>query len=359
MVISYNKLIDFVTSFADQHLQVKRFKAEFEEQLPNFSTEGSSFPLLFMSPLGSLLSTNVDYFTVRVWCLDIIEKDRANINHITSDTHLILNDLKKYIKDGSDYVFDILRDPSPVPINNALGDYVGGWYVDLDIEVTTYCVDEIPLDPITGSTASCLPVSILDSDGVTEYEVNSGGSFVCTPSYTDPTGTRVPVVNQTNPNTEVEWFSSVNTTNGTGTFEKTSGTDNGYDAQSKFLISTDNDFKVEFRFNTLANGSMCGVSGLYDIGNYYGSIAFAYYIQGGQLYVYTYGQGGFGLGVWDETDLLTIARENGNMNFYVNNGLGFSLPLDVIVPNHYGYMMFDSSLQFLGAQVNDILLTYL
>lgn len=144
MITSYKQLIKFVDDFAYQHQQIQRFRAEFEEQMPNFATENEAYPILFMSPIGSQFKDNEDTYTVRFYCFDIIQKDRANINFILSDTNLILNDLKKWFKDGDNYTLDILNDPTATPINNALLDYVAGWQMDITFNVDTYCFNEIP-----------------------------------------------------------------------------------------------------------------------------------------------------------------------------------------------------------------------
>ena len=154
-VTSYIKLIQFVDDFASQHEQIQRFKAEFDEQMPNFATETEAYPILFMSPVSSVFAMNEDTYTVTFYCFDIIQKDRANINTIVSDTNLILNDLKKYFKDGDNYTFDIIGDPIAVPLNNALLDYAGGWQMTVTFSVDTYSYCEIPfadspLNPVEG-----------------------------------------------------------------------------------------------------------------------------------------------------------------------------------------------------------------
>ena len=145
-VTSYLKLIEFIDDFASQHEQIRRFVSDFTEQLPNFATETEAFPILFMAPINSVFGDNEDTYTVTFYAFDIIQKDRANINYIVSDTNLILNDLKKYVKDGDNYTFDILGTPNSIPINNALLDYAAGWQMTVTFSVDTYCYTEIPLN---------------------------------------------------------------------------------------------------------------------------------------------------------------------------------------------------------------------
>lgn len=143
-VNSYIQLVNTIDDFAQNHMQIQRFKAEFTEQLPNFATQSEAYPILYMSPIGTQFLSNVDTFDVRFYAFDIIQKDRENINTILSDTNLILNDLKKWFTEGDNFIFDIVGDPSATPLNNALLDYAAGWQMDVRFNVPSYCVDEIP-----------------------------------------------------------------------------------------------------------------------------------------------------------------------------------------------------------------------
>lgn len=146
MITSWITIIDHLQQFCDIHPLKPRFMAEFSEQMPNFATESEKYPILFLSPSSITLGENVDIYTVNVWCWDIIQKDRENINYILSDTALVLNDLKKYLMEGDDTRFDILIDAILTPYNNGLLDYTAGWQMTIDIEVDTYCLPEIGLD---------------------------------------------------------------------------------------------------------------------------------------------------------------------------------------------------------------------
>lgn len=144
-LVSYKQLIYLVEDFARQHLQIQKFKAEFEEQLPNFATTDEAYPILFMSPVGSVYS-NLNQFNVRFYVFDIIQKDRANINTILSDTSLILNDLKLWFTDGDNYNLELIGDPIARPLNNYLMDYAAGWTMDVTFRVGNYCVEAIPFE---------------------------------------------------------------------------------------------------------------------------------------------------------------------------------------------------------------------
>ena len=144
--ISYIKLLQTIESFASAHLQIKKFGSDFPSQMPNFSTTDEAYPILFVSPTNSIFNQNTTTFTLDVYCFDIIQKDRENINTILSDTNSILSDLEKWFRDGDIYGVDIISSSSVNPLNNALLDYAAGWVMTLTLDVNTYGVCEIPFN---------------------------------------------------------------------------------------------------------------------------------------------------------------------------------------------------------------------
>ena len=145
--ISYIRLLNAFESFSNAHLQIKRFAADFPEQMPNFATEKENYPILFVSPTNTIFDENENQFTVTVYCFDIIEKDRSNINTILSDTNTILNDVYRWFKDGEIFGIDVIdNQPTATPINNALLDYAAGWEMQITFDVDTYGLCEIPFN---------------------------------------------------------------------------------------------------------------------------------------------------------------------------------------------------------------------
>jgi len=140
---SYKQLIDKIEDFCGDQLQVQKFGSDFEEQLPLFATQDEKFPIVYVSPVSSTYGDALNSISIEIRCLDIIQKDRANINTILSDTHQILNDIYLDINTGTDLSIDVLSS-SVSPLNNDLLDYAAGWVLSLDLEVETYCVDDIP-----------------------------------------------------------------------------------------------------------------------------------------------------------------------------------------------------------------------
>lgn len=144
--ISYIRLLNAFESFANAHLQIKRFAADFPEQMPNFGTENEKYPILFVSPDSSVFDENANQLTTTVYCFDIIEKDRSNINSILSDTNTILNDVYRWFKDGDIFGIDVMESTQATPINNALLDYAAGWSMSITFTIDTYGICEIPFN---------------------------------------------------------------------------------------------------------------------------------------------------------------------------------------------------------------------
>ena len=143
---SYIRVLTALELFSKEHLQVKRFASDFPEQLPNFSSETEQYPILFVSPTNSIFKRNQNTFELTIYCYDLIQDGRNNINTILSDTNTILNDLYLWLRDGEVGGLEVLNDINCTPINNSLLDYVAGWQMNLVIDVDTYNVCEIPFN---------------------------------------------------------------------------------------------------------------------------------------------------------------------------------------------------------------------
>lgn len=178
---SYISLLNKIEAFCNAHLQIKKYKGEFREQMPNFATTDEKYPVVFVVPTSDTETLELNQFTLDIYCVDIIQKDRANLNTIVSDCHLILKDLYLYFKDGSDLSVDVLTDPTMTPLNNFDLDYVAGWVMSITFEVEGYSVCAIPMNPIPPFTPSCEDATyeITDTDENALYSgsIVSGGNL--------------------------------------------------------------------------------------------------------------------------------------------------------------------------------------
>ena len=148
MTTTYLKMLQLFESFSSAHLEVKRFKSDFLEQMENFGIQGEEYPILYCVPSPSVFGadefTDRNQYTFTFYSVDIINKGRTNINPILNTTSLILNDLHLWLKDGDLPGVDVLEVSSIQPINNYLLDYVGGWQMSITLDVDSYSVCQIP-----------------------------------------------------------------------------------------------------------------------------------------------------------------------------------------------------------------------
>lgn len=163
MIQSYNTLVDALTQFSDNHLTLKRFQCSFFEQFDNFSTSGNSFPILYAIPSDVSFDDNIDEFSFRVYCVDILQKDRSNEQTILNETLLVLRDLTNWMRLDQNNNLNILNTPRAIPVNNFLTEFTTGWYVDITIETTPETSDcAIPFTAnfiYSGVTVDCNQIS--------------------------------------------------------------------------------------------------------------------------------------------------------------------------------------------------------
>lgn len=175
---SYITLLSKIEQFCNAHLQIKKYGGEFREQMPNFSTKDEKYPIVFVEPLSDLEDLNTNQFSINVYCVDIIQKDRANLNTILSDCQLILKDMYVYYTNDMDAQLDVVGTASMSPLNNYDSDYVAGWVMGITFEVSTYGPCEIPMNPITPTPVECQDGNVENSDGSYGATVASGGTLV-------------------------------------------------------------------------------------------------------------------------------------------------------------------------------------
>jgi len=130
-----NTIKNSLATFASYHLQLKRFQLSFFEQFDAFSEQDIQFPLLFAIPQDVSMQNNINSFTMRIYCVDLIQSDRSNEVDIINDTLLILRDLRNWLQ-LADNGLNILNNPTAFPVNNFLISNTIGWYFDVEVEAT-------------------------------------------------------------------------------------------------------------------------------------------------------------------------------------------------------------------------------
>lgn len=153
---SYNQAIVLLRAFANAHEQVQRFNDEFREQLENFATSGTSWPIMFVEPVGAdSLSDFGSYIELNVYCLDRLRKDRKNTSDVVSDTHQILEqDLVTWLEENFEDIGVEFPYPA-VPYNNMLLDYVAGWSMRVRVDIERIAECEIPMTTVPSGSTEC------------------------------------------------------------------------------------------------------------------------------------------------------------------------------------------------------------
>ena len=129
----YNTVVNALEQFSANHLSLKRFKCSFFEQMDNFSTSENSFPILYAIPNDISFEYNIDVMSFRVYCVDVLQKDRSNEQVILNETLLILRDLNNWFKQNNYNNLNVLNNPRAIPVNNFLTEFTTGWYIDISI----------------------------------------------------------------------------------------------------------------------------------------------------------------------------------------------------------------------------------
>lgn len=211
---SYTTIKNALEQFAENHLSVRRFKTSFFEQIDNFSSSDNTFPILYAIPSDVTFDQYVNRYFFRIYCVDILQKDRSNESAILNDTLLVLRDLYNWLK-ISDNGLNTLSTSRAIPVNNFLVDFTAGWYIDIEVEGQAESNDcSIPFSSnfiLTGYTCdysyanqflTCETLedcqAIIDINNRIDAIVVSADTFVVNGSYDNPTGTLTLVRNDGN-----------------------------------------------------------------------------------------------------------------------------------------------------------------
>jgi len=145
-MISLQATIDKIETFYRSHMQVMKVSNDFRDQMNNFATNNEEYPIVFIVPISVTNTENTNIFTFDIYCFDIIQKDRANITTILSDTHQILMDLFNYFTFSNDRSMDVSGTPSFTALNNDLLDYAAGYVMTIALEVDNWTDCQVPLE---------------------------------------------------------------------------------------------------------------------------------------------------------------------------------------------------------------------
>lgn len=172
---TYNSIIKYLKEFATQHLDVKRFAEEDEDQMSSITSMEELFPMIFVTPIDSSFDYDLNEYSFRIYCYDRLVKDRSNIQNVRSKTNLILNDLDVWLRKESELPFEVTDVTYAQPFSSELMVDVSGWYIEVRIDNPSFSVCEIPF-----SNVPELPLGICNDniDVKKYYDVYVDGVFI-------------------------------------------------------------------------------------------------------------------------------------------------------------------------------------
>lgn len=180
---TYNQLINWFSSFADNHYQLHYFgHGDFWEAMESNQANHKLFPILWVNPVSSSLEFPNMKTKFQVLAMDLVNTDESNEDEVLSDMQLIMQDLKTML-DAPAYqnLFWVEKAGQLTPFTEKFSGKVSGWMMEIEIKVKWQkdnCA--VPLSGAPSGDNVCRPVTIYDTNGNIITTVASGGSYIVT-----------------------------------------------------------------------------------------------------------------------------------------------------------------------------------
>lgn len=154
---TYNSFIEqILLFFATPHLQIKRFEEGFYQDMSVWMTTNEDWPIMWVVPQEiTHLTNSVSEYSLRVYFLDLLEKDESNERDVLSDQQQSARDFTNWIRENKDNGLNLLRDPRTLPVKSIGMDFTAGWYSDVSLEIDTEGTE--CAIPFTGSFPPAAP----------------------------------------------------------------------------------------------------------------------------------------------------------------------------------------------------------
>lgn len=144
---TYNGIINILESFANAHLDVRRFASEDEDQMSEITSKEDAFPMMFVAPEVNTFDLTVNTMSFKIFVYDRLLKDRTNITDIRSKTNQIIADLDIWLRDEDELPIEITDITTAYTFSSELMTDVTGWWVGITVDVPSSKVCNIPFDP--------------------------------------------------------------------------------------------------------------------------------------------------------------------------------------------------------------------
>ena len=133
MKVTYNQIVQLLSSFFDSHYQVNDFKnGDLWEAIESNSFDDSLYPLAFLVDSGANTTQGKLGMTFDLLCMDLVDKSEQNENEVKSDTLQILLDTVSYLeqlRDGKWYSVNVDKQSNLSSFTEKFNDQLTGWKI--------------------------------------------------------------------------------------------------------------------------------------------------------------------------------------------------------------------------------------
>ena len=126
-----NQIINELKEIAKQHYQINSFTVG---TLDDFATSGDTrYPAMWVSYENAAIAQRTESYTLSIWIVDRVKKDRSNLIEVHSDCKSILNDIKAQMTNPV-YGWSLTQDWNYQAVFEPfMEDEVAGWFADITI----------------------------------------------------------------------------------------------------------------------------------------------------------------------------------------------------------------------------------
>lgn len=138
MAYTLNNLKDLLNTFANNHLQIKRFGFGEIYDINQTSSDANTFPMLWAQvvdvkyPLrNDIINTKI--VNLNIICMDILKNGKENEVEIWSDQQQIAEDLLRYLYGNQTNLYQIIDNPQITLFTEKHADYLAGAVLNVSI----------------------------------------------------------------------------------------------------------------------------------------------------------------------------------------------------------------------------------
>lgn len=162
--MTLNNCIYLFKNIVSSHYMLKGFGFGNLFEINGQMKPGLQYYLLWVIPLESTTTEQTKQRKFSLLTLGLVKKDLSNRDEVWSDTEQCMDDIIKILRNESD-AYNLIGEPSYVPVTEQHGDWVTGWQTEIVLETdfnSNYC--DIPSDMVNSMESNSY-ATVYDQDG--------------------------------------------------------------------------------------------------------------------------------------------------------------------------------------------------